>query len=307
MNKDFIVLPEFANRLDGGALSILNGMTDMPKTSICFYISQFVHQSLKNNTLLAVLISNHYPLLERFGLPSGAVNADGTMKDDPFAATSYSNVTKSYYILINSKYFLGQEQPAEKYGRDNKEWRPAFAHELSHFVNHGTEIFPDTLKPTKDIFFDVRQAEKAAKQFNQSVWDAVRTCCGELACRFINWYLWEEIYSLDKKTVLFPNAVSFFNRAVNEIKKFAFNGYDHTGYLAWLHEEDLKDDGIRLPMQTALFLENVGYKYDLFDRYMTPPLRAKNMFLEAANAFRLDSSIYNKKLSDIMYGGYGLN
>lgn len=84
-------------------------------------------------------------------------------------------------------------------------------------------------------------------------------------------------------------------------------GYDHTAYLAYLQEKELKDNGIRLPMQTALFLENVGNKYNLFDRYMTPRLRAKKMFLEAAEAFTLDPSIYDSDLSGRLNAQHGLH
>lgn len=308
MNKDFIIYPEFENRLDGGSLYILNAMTEMPRDSICFYLSQLVHKSMRNNTLQAILISNHFDLLGRFGIQNnGEVKADGTMPGDPGAATGWTEVTKNYYILINSKYFLGQEKPEFRYQADNKEWRPSLSHELSHFINHDSEKFPETLIPTQDFYFDVKQAKKFAKMYNKSIWDVMRTCCGEFTCRFINWYIWEELFAADKKTVALPNAVTFFNRAVREVINYIYWGYDHTSYLAYLQEEDLKDKGVRLPMQTALFLENVGNKYDLFDRYMNPPLRAKKMFLEAAEAFRLDPSIYNIAISERLDGYSGLH
>ncbi len=308
MNKDFIIYPEFENRLDGGSLAILNAMTEMPKDSICFYLSQLAHRSLKENTLQAVLLSKNYPILGRFGIQyNNIINADGSLQGNAPAATYWSDVTNNYFILISSNSYVGQVQPEFKYAPENREWRPAFCHELSHFINHDSEKFPETLIPTQDFYFDVKQAKKFAKMYNKSIWDVMRTCCGEFACRFINWYIWEELFAADKKTVALPNAVTFFNRAVKEVINYIYWGYDHTAYLAYLQEEDLKDKGVRLPMQTALFLENVGNKYDLFDRYMNPPLRAKKMFLEAAEAFRLDPSIYNIAISERLNGSSGLH
>ena len=283
-------------------------MTEMPKDSICFYLSQLVHRALKSDTLQAILISNHFPLLGRFGIQNNnIVKEDGTMVGDPYAATVWSEVTKNYYILLNSKNFAGQEKPADKYGNNNKEWRPALCHELSHFINHGSELIPDNFKPTNNFYVDVHKAEELAKEHNLSKWLAMHTCCGEFVCRFINWYIWEELFAEDNKTVMLPNAVTFFNRAVKDVKNYIKSGYDHTGYLAYLQKEDLKDNGLRIPKQTALFLEHAGNKYDLFDRYMTPPLRAKKMFLEAAEAFRLDNSTYDSELSERLLGRYGMN
>jgi Papain-like cysteine protease AvrRpt2 len=289
-NPQKLAFPSFTGRVDDESRSILDAMMPAPAGTMMREIVDFAKSELSSGKLTGIMLSSHVNKLQPLlapgeGLPK--TDANGHLAAGIFAAR-YSSPNGKGYILINKKEFDGQASATVRYALPNKEWRAALAHELQHQKNIEEEKFLSDWTPTDVFLVDVDKAVEMARSKNESVWSVSRQVTGELAGRFVNWFIWEEIVLGWGTPVTLPTAQSFFRRAYDEVVSFRDNAnYDASGYIKYLLEQD-KDGGNRLPRQVAIWLGHTAHKYYLFDDHLNPALKGKDLFLSAKAAFEAD-------------------
>lgn len=276
--------PTFTGQIDGESSSVLFAMYFSKPGTMMHNIAEYAITGLLSKSLIGIVRSDHGAILKPLVLAADYSTLDQYINQTSIPGLAWFQTANGNrgYIMIRKEGFTGHTVATEKYDKVN-EWRAVLAHEIQHAANHEEEKFPDTFQPTNEFYTDVAKAISLAKTANISPWSCIRNVTGELAGRFVNWYIWEEIMSAVGSTVKLPTAASFFKRCYEEVKSnLNNNSYDVSKYIQFLIDED------KLADQVAIWLEHVAHKYYLFDDILTPSLKGKDLFLAAAASYNAD-------------------
>ena len=272
--------------LDDESKKVLAAMAMTTPGTMTRHIADYCSASLNSQSLLGIVRSDHGNLLKPYVTGVDLTKLEGyIIHGMPGAYAWYQSVQGGKgYIMFQKDGFHGQI-PAKGVIDPANEWRAVLAHEIQHARNEGISIYPESWAPTNEFYIDVNKAKDLAASAPVSVWNCIRNVVGELAGRFVNWYVWQEIGHPDNAMVTLPTPESFFKRCFKEVKENLKDApYDTSGYIKYL--SSISDD--KLAEQVAVWLEHVAHRCYLFDAVCNPPLKGKNIFLAAASAYKAD-------------------
>ncbi|MBL7701944.1 MAG: hypothetical protein JNM14_06815, partial [Ferruginibacter sp.] len=289
--------------IDDESKSVLIAMLSSKPGTMMRHVADYCVTLLNSQTLVGIVRSDHGNILKPY-IPAdehAILNKYIDQSVSPGYAWYQSVKGGKGYIMFRKNGFNGQTPALVKYDTVN-EWRTVLAHEIQHARNVEESLFPESWTPTSDFYIEVNKAKDLATSNGVSVWNCIRHIVGELAGRFVNWYIWEEIGPPESTTVLLPTPEAFFRRCFNEVKT-QLNGvpYDTSGYINYL--VGISED--KLAEQVAVWLEHVAYRCYLFDAVCNPPLRGKDLFLAAAAAYKADRVSW--KTTTIIANGSGIH
>lgn len=272
--------------IDDESKKVLTAMGMSKPGTMMRHVADYCSASLNSRSLLGIVRSDHGNLLKPYVTGSDLTKLEVYVTSGmPGAYAWYQSVQGDKgYIMFQKDGFHGQI-PAKGVIDPANEWRAVLAHEIQHARNIESSLFPEGWAPTQEFYIDVNKAKDLAGSASVSVWNCIRHIVGELAGRFVNWYVWQEIGHPDNSMVTLPTPESFFKRCFKEVKENLKDApYDTSGYIKYLY--GISDD--KLAEQVAVWLEHVAHRCYLFDAVCNPPLKGKNIFLAAASAYKAD-------------------